>query len=311
MSLTLLFRTESQNEDNDNLPGFAALTWTRELGARIATARALCRAHNLEEIRFHAPITWYDNVPESSADVPSDDDDDEFTIHTDDAPRSSSDPTLDPLLDAALDAAWERTHERMEHEKPAYLVLTDAQAAHLDRQPERSGIRRDCVVVTHSGLWWIAGFCKYSNDAVEGGGVSFDDDPWAEVYGYPHLTVAHATVGARASVPITPTLLLTLQSAQQLLDVNSLQGEFSVPVPVPVRQCNIGEVAPPATGSEFIGLSPLPGGAPELGRIACSRFSYRVYAMNNEETTKVADLSFNEFRQALRDAAQHLSVVAP
>lgn len=64
-SIDLLFSLSCSNQHNDEMPGFARLAWTRELGQRIARAHALCREQDLKQIEVDASITFYDALPDA------------------------------------------------------------------------------------------------------------------------------------------------------------------------------------------------------------------------------------------------------
>lgn len=291
MSVPILLRVNGNNDFNDSLPGFALLDWTRELGVEIARARETCLAQGYHSVRIDAAACWYATIPGADDDL-------------EDAGASEEGVAIDPEACEPSAAAWAAIHEQLEEEGDDYVILTPAQAAELRAQTECEGIRGDKLVVSPDSGWRLAAYSKYSGDSVESGTIGFGADPWCEAHGYPDVRLYDARSGVRLRLRLDPVTIHVLREATRFV---TAAPNATVSLPVAVLQ-DTSTLTPDAPPRCTVATAPWHDRHPP-GIVRFSRYDYALSASDAPDGASIS-LGTNEWRELLRDAGRHLSLVA-
>jgi len=286
MTIPILMRVNSSNEFNDELPNFALLEWTRELGADIARARASCVALGYHSVRIDASATWYVTIPGA---------DDQF---------DADDEHIDSDSNSQTQSGWAALHAQLEESGREYVILTQEQATYLRAQEECYGIRGEKIVIDLDGGWHLACYEKHSGDTVESSSIEFACDPWAEAHGYPDIRLHDPRTGVRLQLRLDPVTFNLLREATRVVKLShqvtvsvlvSVMSDGSTPALEPLPRC----VVTPASWQD----------CHPPGLATFSRYEY-TFAPPDAPSDAGVRLCRAELHGLLRDASQHLSLVA-
>lgn len=303
MSVAILLRVNTSNEFNDELPSFALLEWTRDLGQAIARARTTCVTHGYRSVRLNASALWFTSLPDHDQAEEGDGTHDSEAID----PSAAADADADAEVEAQASAeAWADIHSRLEDDGEDYVLLTAEQAAMLrDHPSQRGGIRGEAIVVEQDGDWFLTAYCKYSDDRVQTPTVPFGNDPWAEAHGYPDVRLCDERAGLRFRLRLDPHAIHALQQATRLVDA-APQVAVSVPVAVTADSSNHHDSAPPQRWQ--IASAPWHD-RPAPGRASIERFDFSLALRDAPSDAPRMHFGRNEWCELLRQAGQHLSLV--
>jgi len=275
-SIPLLFRVGSP-DDSDSPASYALLRWTRDMGAAIVRAQALCRSHGLVNASIDISAAWFDSLD----------------IEADEA-EDDTDPSPMPAIDT-LHASGK-----------AFVVLPETEAATIERG-EQVSIRGDRIVVDATGSWYIAGHHKHSYEPVEGALVEPACDPWAEAHGYPVATLIDNAGQACATLRVDPVVARRLQRAL------AWSGEEGRDVAIAIRVPLSDTLPTERAGEETtkVALSATPDDNNPVVPTGLLRVSdYQISVSREGANDAACVLNWCAFRDVLDEARGHLSLVA-